>query len=190
MTKLLIIVGSVRPGRIGIAIAEWARDLAAADGRFDVDFADLAALNLPFMDEPNHPRFGKYTKEHTIGWSRRVAAADAILVVMPEYNHSYSPALKNALDYLYAEWNRKPVGFVAYGGASGGTRALMAITPVIACLGMVRATANLEVHGAGGRVVDGVFAAEDRHAGALTALLTELDSLAGTLTAYRVQLQD
>ncbi|MET0828740.1 MAG: NAD(P)H-dependent oxidoreductase, partial [Microbacterium sp.] len=106
MTRLMIIVGSVRPGRVGLPIAEWVRDQAVEHGGFDVDFVDLLELGLPFMDEPNHPRLRQYTKPHTIAWSERVDAADAFLFVTPEYNYSSSPALKNAIDFLNQEWWR------------------------------------------------------------------------------------
>ena len=129
MTRLMIVLGSVREGRVGLPIAEWVRKTAQADGRFDVDFVDLAELNLPLMDEPNHPRLRKYTKAHTIAWSERVAAADGFIFLFPEYNHSYSPGIKNALDYLNSVWHRKPVGFVNWGGNSAGTRAQAALKP-------------------------------------------------------------
>src|ERR1700712_2286441 len=122
MTRLMIIVGSVRPGRVGLAVAQWAARHVSEHSDFEVDLVDLAELALPFMDEPNHPQLQQYTKPHTLAWSERVDAADAVLLVAPEYNHSYSPALKNALDFLGKEWWRKPVGYITYGGASGGTR--------------------------------------------------------------------
>src|SRR5882757_9649937 len=137
MTRLMIIVGSVRPGRVGLAVAERARNYIAENSDLDVDFVHLAELALPFMDEPKHPRLREYTKAHTIAWSELVDAVDAILLVAPEYNHSFSPALKNALDYLNLEWWRKPVGFISYGGASGGTRGAAALTVTTAGLGLV-----------------------------------------------------
>ncbi len=146
MPKLMILLGSVREGRIGLPIAEWVRRTAEADGRFDVDFADLAEIALPFMDEPNHPRLHQYTKPHTIAWSERVAAADVFLFLFPEYNYSYGPAIKNAIDYLNAEWNRKPVGFVNWGGNSGGTRAQTALRPVVAAVGMVTTKGSVEIN--------------------------------------------
>ena len=146
MTRLMIVLGSVREGRVGLPIAEWVRKTAQADGRFDVDFVDLAELNLPLMDEPNHPRLRKYTKAHTIAWSERVAAADGFIFLFPEYNHSYSPGIKNALDYLNSEWHRKPVGFVNWGGNSAGTRAQAALKPVVAALGLVITMGNIEIN--------------------------------------------
>src|SRR4051812_24681437 len=102
--RLMIIVGSVRPGRVALPVAEWVRSAVAADERFEIDWVDLKELALPFMDEPSHPAKRQYTFEHTIAWSERVDAADAFVFVAPEYNHSYSPVLKNALDYLSQEW--------------------------------------------------------------------------------------
>jgi NAD(P)H-dependent FMN reductase len=181
MSRLMIIVGSVRPGRIGLPIAEWVRNSAAARGDFEVDFVDLAELALPFMDEPNHPRLGQYTKQHTLDWSARVAAADAFVLVTPEYNHSYSPVLKNALDYLSGEWWRKPAAFVSYGGVSGGTRGVTALEPVVIGLGMVRVAAAVEIPFAGAMVADGTFAPTGKETAILGKLLDETAQLAEVL---------
>jgi NAD(P)H-dependent FMN reductase len=123
--KLHVILGSTRPGRKGLAIAKWFVERAKAHGTFDVTLVDLAEVNLPLIDEPNHPRFGNYTKDHTKRWSATVKAADAFVFVTPEYNHSASPALTNALDYLVKEWGYAPAATVSYGGVSGGLRAVM-----------------------------------------------------------------
>ena len=175
----MIIVGSVRPGRIGLPIAEWVR--ASADPSWEIDFVDLAELNLPFMDEPNHPSIRKYTKQHTLDWSARVDAADAIIMVTPEYNHSYSPALKNAIDFLGQEWWRKPVGFVSYGGVSGGTRGVVGLEPAILTVGMVRTGATVELPFAGKQVVEGVFTPSAKEIAVLDKQLEELSGLATAL---------
>lgn len=108
----------MREGRIGLPIAQWAREAAQADGRFEVDFVDLAELNLPMMDEPQpSPHEAIHQGAHDCV-ERAGQAADAFLFAFPEYNHSYAPAIKNALDYLNSEWNRKPVGFINWGGNS------------------------------------------------------------------------
>jgi len=135
--KLLVIVASTRPGRIGRAFGDWMVDYARQHSDFEVEMADLAEIALPLFDEPNHPRLGQYRHEHTKAWSRTVDAADAFVIVMPEYNYSFNAALKNALDYLSAEWRGKLVGFLSYGGVSGGTRAVEALKPVVSVLGMV-----------------------------------------------------
>lgn len=134
---LMIVIGSTRPGRVALPVAEWIRDRALAHGGFTVDVADLAEINLPFMDEPHHPRLRQYQHAHTKAWSARVDAADAFVFVSPEYNHGLSAPLKNAIDYLSQEWKHKPVGLVSYGGVSAGTRSAQMIKPIVAALSMV-----------------------------------------------------
>lgn len=134
--RLMIVIASTRPGRAGQPIGEWFRAKAEADGRFEIDYADLAEIDLPFMDEPNHPRLRQYTKQHTRDWSARVDAVDAFVFVTPEYNHGMTAPLKNAIDYLNQEWQYKPLGFVSYGGVAAGTRAVQAIKPIAGVLKM------------------------------------------------------
>ncbi len=133
----MILIASTRPGRVGLPVAEWFADRARSHGGFEVDLADLAQINLPMMDEPNHPRLRRYTHQHTREWSARVAAAAAFAFVMPEYNFGFNAPLKNAIDYLHQEWQHKPVGFVSYGGVSAGTRAVQMIKQVVTALKMV-----------------------------------------------------
>lgn len=189
MVKLMIVVGTVRPGRIGLSIAEWVRDTAIADGRFDVDFCDLKELDLPFLNEPNHPRLGQYTLPHTFAWSERVAGTEAFIFVSPEYNYSYSPALKNAIDYLFAEWHRKPVATVSYGGPSSGSRGVVALRPVMASTGMVSTLANVELTLVRQYMHDGLFQPTDAHDAALAAVLSELAILGPELAQLRTKLQ-
>jgi NAD(P)H-dependent FMN reductase len=137
MPTLQIIIASTRPDRAGLPIGQWIAERAAAHGGFDVDVVDLAQLGLPFMDEPNHPRLRRYTQQHTKDWSARVQRADAFVFVTPEYNHGISAPLKNAIDYLHAEWQYKPVGFVSYGGVAAGTRAVQQTKQVVAALRMM-----------------------------------------------------
>jgi NAD(P)H-dependent FMN reductase len=134
---LQVVIASTRPGRIGVPVAEWFYRYAVEHGRFTVEVADLAELNLPMMDEPNHPRLRRYVHQHTKDWSVTVNRADAFVFVLPEYNHGFNAALKNALDYLHTEWEYKPVGFVSYGGVSAGTRAVEMIKQVVTALKMV-----------------------------------------------------
>ncbi|MBN9152104.1 MAG: NAD(P)H-dependent oxidoreductase [Micrococcales bacterium] len=181
----MIIVGSVRPGRVGLPIAEWVRSEAEKTGDFEIDFVDLAELNLPFMDEPAHPRLRQYTQPHTIAWSERVDAADAFILVTPEYNYSYSPALKNALDFLNREWWMKPVGFVSYGGVSSGTRGAAALLPTIVSLGLVRVGPNVELTFGGKQVVDGVFHPGEKELAILARELKELARFADGLKPLR-----
>ncbi len=102
-----------------------------------VDVVDLGALALPFLDELEHPSTGVYAHEHTRAWSRRVADADAFVVVTPEYNYGMPAVLKNALDYLYEEWAWKPVAFVSYGNTSAGTRSVQMTKQVVTTLRMM-----------------------------------------------------
>ncbi len=142
---LHVIVASVRPGRVGLPVARWFVDHAQRHGAFDVRLVDLAEVDLPLMNEPKHPRLKQYEHDHTKRWSALVSQADAFVFVTPEYNHSYPATLKNALDYLNQEWRDKPAGFVTYGGVSGGTRALVALRPVVAALGMPQVPAAVNV---------------------------------------------
>jgi len=137
MYNLKIITASTRPGRKGPALANWIFDLAKKHTEFTVELLDLAEINLPFLDEPNHPSMQKYTKDHTKKWSATIAAADAFIFVTPEYNFGYPASLKNALDFLYNEWTYKPVAFVSYGGIAGGTRSMQALKQVISAMNMV-----------------------------------------------------
>ncbi len=130
----MIVIASTRPGRVGLPVAEWFAERAREHGGFELDVADLAEINLPLIDEPNHPRLRNYTKQHTRDWSARVDAADAFVFVTPEYNYAASPALINALDYLFAEWAYKPASFVSYGGVSAGTRGVQAAKAVTSTL--------------------------------------------------------
>jgi NAD(P)H-dependent FMN reductase len=135
---LRIIIASTRPTRVGGAVGEWFRSQAITHDGFDVRVSDLRAIDLPLMDEPHHPSQQNYTKEHTKAWAADIAGSDAFAFVMPEYNHSFTAPLKNALDYLQKEWAYKPVGLVSYGGISGGLRAVTALKP---CLSAMRLTA-------------------------------------------------
>ena len=131
---LQVVAASTRPGRRGIAIARWVQRLAQTHGAFDVELGDLAEVGLPVFDEPNHPRLRRYVHDHTKRWSATVDRADAFVFVTPEYNHSFPASLKNALDYLSAEWADKAAGLVTYGGVSAGLRASSALKPVLGAL--------------------------------------------------------
>lgn len=186
MQKLMIIVGSVREGRIGLPIANWVRERVEQDGRFEIDWADLKEINLPLMDEPNHPSLGQYTRDHTKAWSKRVAEAEAFIIVQPEYNYSFTAGLKNALDYLFAEWYRKPLGTVSYGGTSGGTRSAAALRPTLGVLGLVPTTTNVELAGAANQITDGgTFEPHNSQQKKLHAMLDELVQLGAALAPLR-----
>jgi NAD(P)H-dependent FMN reductase len=131
MLGLAIIIGSTRPGRVGGSVVRWVFDLAIRRQDAEFELVDIADFNLPLLDEPVPPSQGKYSKEHTRRWAAKIGAFDGYVVVTPEYNHGSSGALKNAIDFLYAEWNNKAAGFVGYGSA-GGVRAVEQLRLVMA----------------------------------------------------------
>src|SRR5437763_4367199 len=121
MTRIGVILGSTRPGRRGAQVADWVMEHAQrSDATFDL--IDLADYPLPHLDEPLPPSMGQYQNAHTHQWAATIGGYDGFIFVTPEYNHSTSGVLKNAIDYLYAEWNNKAMGVVSY-GAVGGARA-------------------------------------------------------------------
>ena len=123
MTRIGIILGSTRPGRRGEQIARWALDVAKQREDAEYEIVDLADYPLPHLDEALPPSLGQYEHDHTKAWAAAIASYDGFVIVTPEYNHSTSGVLKNAIDYLFAEWTNKAVGFISY-GAAGGTRAV------------------------------------------------------------------
>jgi NAD(P)H-dependent FMN reductase len=157
MVNLHIVVGSVRPGRGGIKVAEWLYELAKKDGSLNVEIIDLAAVNLPLMDEPNHPRLQKYTQQHTRDWSALIDRADAFLFVSPEYNYSIPASLKNALDYLSVEWSNKPAALATYGGVSGGLRAAQHLKDVLGAFNSVILNEAVVAPFYLNQIVEGVF---------------------------------
>jgi len=119
MIKIAIIVGSTRPGRKSDAIARWVHGIAQKRTDAVFEIVDIVDYNLPLLDEPIPPSQGKYKQEHTKKWAAKIAEFDGFVFVTAEYNHSIPAALKNAIDFLYAEWNNKAAGFVSYGSIGG-----------------------------------------------------------------------
>jgi NAD(P)H-dependent FMN reductase len=141
--RLMIIFGSSRKGRKGEIVANWVRKNAQEDSRFEIDFVDSQELTLPFFDEPLSPfsmaRQGvAYTHAEGKAWADRVSKGEGVLIVTPEYNHGYPAVLKNALDWVGPEWVDKPVGFVSYGGISGGSRVVEQLRTVTIELGLIQ----------------------------------------------------
>jgi NAD(P)H-dependent FMN reductase len=134
---LQIVIASTRPGRVGKPVADWFEDQAKRHGGFHVEMVDLAEVNLPFFDEPNHPRLREYTHDHTKAWSETVSRGDAYVFVTPEYNYGFNAVLKNALDYLSAEWAFKPALIVSYGGVAAGTRAAQMLKQILGALKVI-----------------------------------------------------
>jgi NAD(P)H-dependent FMN reductase len=188
MPKLLVVIASTRPGRAGLPVARWFVPRAAAHGAFEVELADLAELALPFVDEPHHPRLGRYVHDHTRRWSAMAAAADAFAFVMPEYNHGMTAPLKNAIDFLNAEWRHKPVGFVSYGGVSGGTRAVQQVKQVVAAVKMMPLVEAVSIPFVAQRIDDdGRLRAGEPLELAATAMLDELARTEAALRSLRTR---
>jgi NAD(P)H-dependent FMN reductase len=184
--KLIVIISSTRPGRIGVPVANWFVEQAAAHGSFDVELVDLYELDLPLLDEPNHPRLRNYTKAHTKAWSDTVDGADAVVFVTAEYNHSYTAALKNAIDYLHHEWRHKPLGFVSYGGVAAGTRAMQALKPVAIALALTPVVAAVNIPFVQQFLTDdGTIVGNDVMVEAAAAMLDELMTMHGALAPLR-----
>ena len=137
MLHLQVITASTREARKGPVVTSWFLERARAHGEFDIEPVDLADVNLPLFDEPKHPRFREYEHEHTKRWSATVSRADAFVFVTPEYDYGAPASLVNALQYLVHEWAYKPVGFVSYGGVSGGTRGVQMTKQIVTALKMM-----------------------------------------------------
>jgi NAD(P)H-dependent FMN reductase len=183
---IAIIIGSTRPGRRGEQVAQWVLDLAKQRSDASFEIVDLADHPLPHLDEPLPPSLGQYTNEHTHRWAERIASFDGYVMVTPEYNHSTSGVLKNAIDYLFKEWNNKAVGFVAY-GAVGGARAIEHLRLIAGELKMadVRTGVALSMfHDFEGFTT---LKAGDHQVAALSTMLDELVSWSAALAPLRTQ---
>jgi len=185
MPRLHVIIASTRPGRAGLPIGTWFHDAATRHGGFDITLIDLGQLNLPLLDEPAHPRLRTYQHAHTKAWSESVAAADAFVFVTPEYNYSAPPALLNALDYVFHEWHYKPVGFVSYGGISGGMRSVQMTKMVVTSLRMMPLPEGVAIPFFAHQMADGVFKASETNEKAATTMLDELVRWTGALATLR-----
>ena len=129
--KVAIIIGSTRPGRNGEAVSRWIYESAKSRDDAEYELVDIKDYNLPLLDEPIPPSMGRYSNQHTKIWSTKIDYFDAYVFVTPEYNHGIPGALKNAIDFLFKEWNNKVAGFVSYGSA-GGVRAVEQLRLVMA----------------------------------------------------------
>ena len=184
--NLLVVVASTRPGRIGLPVSRWFVEAAKEHGGFQVTVADLAEENLPFLDEPHHPRLRNYQHDHTKRWSEKVAAADAIVFVIPEYNYALGAPLKNALDYLHHEWNYKPASVVSYGGVAAGTRSAMALHDVAYALKIFLVPESVNIPFVRNFLGDdGQIHPNEVMTGAAKAVLDELQKVAPVLKPLR-----
>ncbi len=184
MPKIAIILGSTRPGRNGEAVARWVLENASRRTDAEFELVDLLDYNLPHLDEAVPPAFGQYAQPHTRAWADKIAEFDGYVFVTPEYNHSTSGALKNAIDFLHAEWGNKAAGFVSY-GSSGGTRAVEHLRLIMAELQV--ATVRTQV--ALGLMTDFVnfreFRPQPFQLGSLDGMLDQLVAWSGALAPLR-----
>ncbi len=184
--KLQVITVSTRPGRVGPSVAAWFGKFAASHGGFEVQSVDLADFELPVYDEPEHPRLQKYQHEHTKRWSASVAAADAYVFVLPEYNYNPPPSFYNALNYVYKEWNYKPAGFVSYGGVSGGLRSTQMAKQLVTTLKMMPMMEGVAVPMVAGMLdEDGNFRSNELIDQSARVMLDELLKWARALATMR-----
>jgi len=189
MLKVAIIIGSTPPGRNGVAVARWVYDIAARRGDASFEVVDIADFDLPLLDEPFPPIMNQYSKPHTRAWAAKIGAFDAFVFVAPEYNHSMSGALKNAIDFLYREWNDKAAGFVGYGGA-GGTRAVEQLRLVMGEIKVadVRAQVALSMYDDFENFA--TFKPRAQQESAVTAMLDDLVAWGRALQAVRARVTD
>ncbi len=176
--RIAVILGSTRPGRRSEAVAQWIVTIANTRTDASFELIDLAEVGLPLLDEPVPAIFGEYAHAHTRAWASLIAQYDGFVFVTPEYNHSFSAALKNALDYLYAEWNDKAAGFVGLGG-NGGLRAVEQLRLVLAELKV--ATVRTQVALGRGELQGGLQQQDQQ----LHAMLDELVAWASALRSLR-----
>ncbi len=189
MVKIGIIVGSTRPGRRAPALANWLLDIAKKRTDATFEIIDIQEYDLPVLDEPMPPSMGKYTQAHTKKWAEKINSLDGFIFVTPEYNHSISGALKNAIDFIYAEWINKAAGFVSY-GTTGGARAVEHLRGIMAEVQV----ADVRAHVSLGLFTDFVNFGElkpaEWHLNSANAMLDQLVNWAGALKTLRQQLAE
>src|SRR5918993_297277 len=182
--KIAVITGSTRPGRNNIAVARWAFELAAQRRDASFELVDIAESQLPLLDEPVPAALGRYSHAHTRRWAAKIASFDGYVFVTPEYNHGTSAALKNAIDYLYAEWTDKAAGFVSY-GAVGGVRAVEHLRLVMGNLMVADVTRQVMLSLFTDFENMSVFRPDPRHEAELHAMLDQVIAWAGALKPLR-----
>ena len=188
MNNIKIITSTTREGRKGIAVANWITELAKRSDKHNIELLDLAKINLPFMDEPNHPRLQKYQHEHTKRWSETITAADAFIIVLGEYNFGFPAPIKNAIDYLFNEWRYKPVAFVSYGGVSGWLRSTQILKQVVTALNMMPIVDQVNIPFFAKLIDDkGTFMPNETITKSAEVMFSELERWSDALKAMRVK---
>jgi NAD(P)H-dependent FMN reductase len=184
MIRIGIILGSTRPNRNGEQVAKWVLDIAERRDDAEFELVDLRDYPLPHLDEPMPASFGQYQGEHTKQWATKIGSFDGFVIVTPEYNHGTSGVLKNAIDYLYAEWNNKAVGFVSY-GAVGGARAAEQLRLVAGELQMADVRQQVALSLITEFENFSVFKPGDYNVDALNVLLDQVIAWSGALSPLR-----
>ncbi|MBM9468759.1 NADPH-dependent FMN reductase [Nakamurella leprariae] len=187
MTPVLqVVVGSVRPGRVGPAVGDWIAGHPAVLERFTVQTVDVADLGLPLLDEPELPRMGRYRQAHTRRWSELAGRADAFLFVTPEYNLAPPASLTNAIDYLHREWWFKAAAIVSYGGRGGGLRSAQLLRQILGAVSTFVVHESVSIHHVAARITDhGRLDAPPEAAALVGPMVESLALLAGALGAVR-----
>jgi NAD(P)H-dependent FMN reductase len=183
MVKLGIIIGSTRPGRKAEVVAQWVLERAGTRSDAKLELIDIKHYDLPLLDEATPPSMGKYEQPHTKKWASVIAGYDGFVFVTPEYNHGTSGALKNAIDFVYGEWNNKAAGFVSYGSA-GGARAVEQLRLVMGELQVadVRAQVMFSIFT---DFENGALKANAQHEKSLGSMLDQLVKWSGAMKTLR-----
>lgn len=186
MLKIGIILGSTRPNRNGEAVAKWVFDQVQGRSDASYELVDIKDFSLPLLDEPIPPSQGNYSQPHTKRWAEKIASFDAFVFVTPEYNHATSGALKNAIDFLYREWNNKAAGFVSYGSA-GGARAVENLRLIMAEVQIADVRAQVMLSLATDFRNYSEFTPDPRHEKELDTLLRQLLAWGEAMKGVRTQ---
>ena len=187
--KIAVITGSTRPGRNNEAVARWVYERARKRTDAEFELVDIKVYNLPLLDEAAPAESGQYSQLHTKVWAAKIASFDAYVFVTPEYNHGTSAALKNAIDYLFREWNDKAAGFVSY-GAVGGARAVEHLRLILANvkIATVRAQVMLSLFTDFDNLT--TFNPDPRHEHEVHTMLDQVIALGGALRSLRSPLAE
>jgi len=184
MLKIQVITDTTRPNRVNTQVADWIYGIAKLRSGLDVELVDIADYNLPLLDEPKPPSMGGYTQEHTKVWAAKVAEADGYVFVLPEYNHGIPGSLKNAIDFIYAEWNNKAAGFVSY-GSGGGVRSAEHMRAVTGELQIADVRAQVMLNLQDDFENYSVFKPRSRHEDNANTLLDQLTAWAEVMKTVR-----
>lgn len=183
--KIAIILGTTRPGRVGHQVAQWVADHAAERASASYEVIDLERVGLPLLDEALPAAYGAYANQHTKDWADTVARYDGYVFVTPEYNRSIPAALKNAIDFVYAEWNDKAAGIVSYGGITGGARAAEHLRTIFGELQIAHVRQQVLLSTVTDFENYTVFTPAERHLDSLSTLLDQVETWAGALQPLR-----